>query len=187
MSQDNQFRAPAGWYPDPLGLPQLRWWNNHGWTEQVSAAPEPVAVQEARYAWMEDEPPVETAFAAAADRGPVPPQAQSAPSLNQLEGPRAFSKVDEPSMWTGSQAPAAPAAPATPAANSFYNAPQPIAAPQPPQAAASTPAPPPYWDVDDDSRPAPSVLPEDLKFWPGTNPAELRRLAREQSANGSQQ
>jgi len=58
VSQDNQFRAPAGWYPDPLGLPQLRWWNNHGWTEQVSAAPEPVAVQEARYAWMEDEPPV---------------------------------------------------------------------------------------------------------------------------------
>jgi hypothetical protein len=188
VSQENQFRAPAGWYPDPLGLPQLRWWNNHGWTEQVSAAPEPVAVQqEARYAWMEDEPPVETAFATASDRGSVPPQTQSAPSLNQLEGPRAFSKVDEPSMWTGHQVPAAPSAPAAPAANSVYNAPQPIAAPEPAQAAASTPAPPPYWDADDDSRPAPSVLPEDLKFWPGTNPAELRRLAREQSANGFQQ
>ena len=183
MSQDNQFRAPAGWYPDPLGLPQLRWWNNHGWTEQVSAAPEPVVVQEARYAWMEDEPPVATAYAAADERGPVPPQQRSAPSLNQLEGPRAISKVDEPSMWTGSS----PAAPSAPAATAFYNAPQPIAAPQQAQPEAAVPAPPPYWDVDDDSRPAPSVRPEDLKFWPGTSPAELRRLARERSASELQQ
>ena len=117
---------------------------------------------------MEDEPPVETAFADAAERGPVPPQAPQATSLNQLEGPRAFSKVEEPSMWTGS-------------------APQPIAAPQPAQPSATTPPPPPYWDVDDDSRPAPSVRPEDLKFWPGTNPAEIRRLAREQSASEFQQ
>ena len=178
MSQDNQFRAPAGWYPDPLGLPQLRWWNNHGWTEQVSAAPEPVAVQEARYAWMEDEPPVATAYADAVDRGAVPPQTLPASSLNQLEGPRPFSKVDEPSMWSGASAAAAPAAPAAP----VHSAPQPIAAAPPTQPVAPTP-PPPYWDADDDHRPAPSVLPEDLKFWPGTNPAELRRLAREQAAN----
>lgn len=29
-------RTPAGWYPDPSGLPQLRWWDNHKWTEFVS-------------------------------------------------------------------------------------------------------------------------------------------------------
>jgi hypothetical protein len=183
VSQDSQFRAPAGWYPDPLGLPQLRWWNNHGWTEQVSAAPEPVAVQEARYAWMEDEPPVAAAYADAADRHPTPPQTPSAPSLNQLEGPRAVSKVDEPSMWNGL---AVPASPAMPASTSLHGAPQPIAAPQqaqPIEPTAATPPPPPFWDIDDDSRPAPSVLPEDLKFWPGTNPAELRRIAREQAAS----
>jgi hypothetical protein len=27
--------APAGWYPDPLGIPQLRWWNGGGWTNHV--------------------------------------------------------------------------------------------------------------------------------------------------------
>lgn len=29
-------KVQAGWYPDPLGLPQLRWWDNHAWTEHVS-------------------------------------------------------------------------------------------------------------------------------------------------------
>ena len=32
--------APAGWYHDPLGLPQLRWWNGMMWTTQ-SADPRP--------------------------------------------------------------------------------------------------------------------------------------------------
>jgi hypothetical protein len=27
--------APAGWYNDPLGIPQLRWWNGIGWTNHV--------------------------------------------------------------------------------------------------------------------------------------------------------
>ena len=29
--------VPAGWYPDPLGLPQLRWWDGGAWTEFTSA------------------------------------------------------------------------------------------------------------------------------------------------------
>jgi hypothetical protein len=27
--------APAGWYRDPLGLPQLRWWNGISWTNNI--------------------------------------------------------------------------------------------------------------------------------------------------------
>lgn len=27
--------APAGWYRDPLGLPQLRWWNGMTWTNNI--------------------------------------------------------------------------------------------------------------------------------------------------------
>jgi hypothetical protein len=30
--------APAGWYPDPLGIPQLRWWNGAAWTNHVQEA-----------------------------------------------------------------------------------------------------------------------------------------------------
>jgi hypothetical protein len=29
--------APAGWYRDPLGAEQLRWWNGLGWTNHVQA------------------------------------------------------------------------------------------------------------------------------------------------------
>jgi hypothetical protein len=148
VSQDNAFRAPAGWYPDPLGLPQLRWWNNIGWTEQVSIAPESAhapmqtsahapmqtstqaPVQEARFAWMEDEAPVRPQAATVS----TPPQAQApvGMTLNQLEAPR-------------------------------------------------TPALPAYWDEDDMSLPVPSVNPAELKFWSGTKPADVRRLAREQA------
>lgn len=38
---DDDVRVPAGWYPDPLGLPQLRWWDNHSWTEHTSDARQP--------------------------------------------------------------------------------------------------------------------------------------------------
>jgi len=27
---------PAGWYPDPLGEPVLRWWDDRGWTEHTA-------------------------------------------------------------------------------------------------------------------------------------------------------
>ncbi|WP_309711379.1 DUF2510 domain-containing protein [Pseudolysinimonas sp.] len=39
---DDDVRVPAGWYPDPLGLPQLRWWDNHSWTEHTSDARQPM-------------------------------------------------------------------------------------------------------------------------------------------------
>ncbi|MCU1513594.1 MAG: hypothetical protein JWO10_684 [Microbacteriaceae bacterium] len=35
MSSVNTVVAPAGWYPDPLGLPQVRWWNGLSWTNRI--------------------------------------------------------------------------------------------------------------------------------------------------------
>jgi hypothetical protein len=165
VSQDNPFRAPAGWYPDPLGLPQLRWWNNHGWTEQVSAAPEPLVIQEAQYAWKEPEQPVQEA--PATPQAPVVQQQPTAPVANELEAPRSFNRVDEPSTYESWQAQSTPVA--TPATAI------PLAA------APASVAPPAPWD-DDESTPIPSVRPEDLKFWSAPNPADLRRAAREQAA-----
>jgi Protein of unknown function (DUF2510) len=57
VSQEDLFGAPAGWYPDPLGLPQLRWWNNHAWTEQTSAARQPMVMQDTKFAWADDDLP----------------------------------------------------------------------------------------------------------------------------------
>lgn len=42
---DNDFGVPAGWYPDPLGLPQLRWWDAQAWTEHTSEARAPIVIQ----------------------------------------------------------------------------------------------------------------------------------------------
>lgn len=49
-------RVPAGWYPDPLGLPQLRWWDNHKWTEHVSDARPPARSAGPQLAYLDDEP-----------------------------------------------------------------------------------------------------------------------------------
>jgi hypothetical protein len=45
LVDENEFGVPAGWYPDPLGLPQLRWWDNRAWTEHTSEARAPIIIQ----------------------------------------------------------------------------------------------------------------------------------------------
>lgn len=53
---DNRFGVPAGWYPDPLGLPQLRWWDAQAWTEHTSEARAPIVIQPAtRVAFADDD------------------------------------------------------------------------------------------------------------------------------------
>ena len=55
---DNKFGVPAGWYPDPLGLPQLRWWDAQAWTEHTSEARAPIVIQAAtRLGFADDELP----------------------------------------------------------------------------------------------------------------------------------
>ena len=59
---DDDVRVPAGWYPDPLGLPQLRWWDNHAWTEHTSDARQPT-VQQPQPMRAETATPTRLAFA----------------------------------------------------------------------------------------------------------------------------
>ncbi|MDP9026202.1 MAG: DUF2510 domain-containing protein [Actinomycetota bacterium] len=64
MAEDD-VRVPAGWYPDPLGLPQLRWWDNHAWTEHISDARQPMTASETvttKLAYADDEPVDERPF-----------------------------------------------------------------------------------------------------------------------------
>jgi hypothetical protein len=34
-TQESCELAPAGWYPDPLGMDQVRWWNGFGWSNHI--------------------------------------------------------------------------------------------------------------------------------------------------------
>ncbi|MFC5501282.1 DUF2510 domain-containing protein [Lysinimonas soli] len=68
---DDDVRVPAGWYPDPLGLPQLRWWDNHAWTEHISDARQPMMATEtvtSKLAYADDDPADDLPFADEADR-----------------------------------------------------------------------------------------------------------------------
>src|SRR5690606_35678668 len=55
VTDNNFYSAPAGWYPDPLGLPQLRWWDSTQWTHQVAEARQPMVMQETTFKWAEDD------------------------------------------------------------------------------------------------------------------------------------
>ena len=99
MAHDDGFGAPAGWYPDPLGLPQLRWWNNHEWTEQTSAARQPMVMQDTKFAWADDELPTRREERERErqrdERAPTRPAQPTAATLRELEPPRAFTKIDD--------------------------------------------------------------------------------------------
>ena len=47
MAPDQAAPVPAGWYPDPYGASELRWWDGQNWTESihppVAAPPAPPA------------------------------------------------------------------------------------------------------------------------------------------------
>ncbi|MCS5717932.1 DUF2510 domain-containing protein [Herbiconiux sp. CPCC 205763] len=40
---DGNQTTPAGWYADPAGSPQLRWWDGTAWTDHLQPAQAPVA------------------------------------------------------------------------------------------------------------------------------------------------
>lgn len=66
---DNIFGVPAGWYPDPLGLPQLRWWDSQAWTEHTSEARAPMVVQPAAARAVVAEPEEDVVVSSSYDDG----------------------------------------------------------------------------------------------------------------------
>ncbi len=105
-------RAPAGWYPDPLGLPQLRWWDSTAWTEHTSQAKQPMVLQESRFAWADPDEEFPTRRARRererARAGRAAEDEPTAVGLRELDPPRASDAEagDEPDASGGSTAPA---------------------------------------------------------------------------------
>jgi hypothetical protein len=101
VSQEDLFGAPAGWYPDPLGLPQLRWWNNHAWTEQTSAARQPMVMQDTKFAWADDDLPTrreERERERTRDESELIDNSRpTAETLRELNPPQVFTKLDDAS------------------------------------------------------------------------------------------
>jgi hypothetical protein len=155
VNDDNGFGVPAGWYPDPLGLPQMRWWDNHGWTEHTTEARAPIVIQEARLAWADDDPSAdelptrremrEREREGGADDGVVGTTDPSADALLQLEPPSWDAlPADEPApevLPTPEFITPAPATTAAPAQQAFaaQTAVSPEPAPTAPPTATATP------------------------------------------------
>lgn len=98
MEPDDVVRLPAGWYPDPTGLPQLRWWDNHAWTQHTTAARQPLIVQESPLAWADDLPTRrERREREREDRSTSDPTPPTAQSLLELDPPDEDTEpADEP-------------------------------------------------------------------------------------------
>ncbi len=112
MSYDS-LGAPADWYPDPLGHPQMRWWNGTGWTEQVSAAPEPLVMQSTNVSWKDEAPVAVVA--------PTPELVAPAQVPALIEPPAAVAPAEPVPVLIERQA--APAAPYTKYAQSNWQPP----------------------------------------------------------------
>ncbi|HEY4269959.1 MAG TPA: DUF2510 domain-containing protein [Galbitalea sp.] len=152
MNDDNGFGVPAGWYPDPLGLPQMRWWDNHGWTEHTTEARAPIVIQEAKLAWADDDPAVdelptrremrERERETGSDDGTEDASAPNADALLQLEGPSWDTlPADEPAP-SALPIPEFVPAEATQPAQPATEVPTPVAQPQQVPVAATTTAAP---------------------------------------------
>ena len=111
---EDDVTVPAGWYPDPMGLPQLRWWNNHAWTELTTEARPPLVMQQpTQLLYADDELPTrrqqreqrerEAEYArlatgdqteAADDRGPVTPDEPLTVTIREIESSVTITESD---------------------------------------------------------------------------------------------
>ncbi len=110
MTNDEYSAVPAGWYPDPLGLPQLRWWDNHAWTEHVAEARQPMVAHESRttktteYAWPEDDTASRRERREREKNGRIDTGKPLAQSLRELPAPRAHTRQEDEPAPAASQA-----------------------------------------------------------------------------------
>ncbi|WP_170223198.1 DUF2510 domain-containing protein [Nonomuraea turkmeniaca] len=83
-------QTPAGWYPDPYGEPQLRWWDGNQWTDATHAQ-EPAQ----QPASGPQQPQPQTAS------GPQPPQPQAASGPQQQSPPAWSATPANPTLQYG--------------------------------------------------------------------------------------
>src|SRR5690348_9738511 len=103
----------SGWYPDPLGLPQLRWWDGQSWTEHTSDARRPSSPQVVITTTFAD--PADEQPAAAEPVQPVQPQQPAQPAAAQPAAAPAAPAAQPAPAAVADGVPAQPAA-AAPAA-----------------------------------------------------------------------
>ena len=97
-------QTPAGWYPDPLGLPQLRWWDGQGWGEHTSEARRPLIdqpVRTVRFADPVDDEVIAPEPAAAEAADPIVPPTPAPTAF--ASGPAALPAGPEDAVqgWAG--------------------------------------------------------------------------------------
>jgi hypothetical protein len=108
QTQSDFGRAPAGWYPDPIGLPQMRWWDSIGWTQDVAEARQPMVMRETAekgFAWADDELPTRRERREqrrrereAEKRGGMDRWRPATETLLQLEAPVASAPTEAPAQ-----------------------------------------------------------------------------------------
>ena len=108
QTQSDFGRAPAGWYPDPIGLPQMRWWDSIGWTQDVAEARQPMVMRETAekgFAWADDELPTRRERREqrrreheAEKRGGMDKWRPATDTLLQLEAPVSSARTEEPAQ-----------------------------------------------------------------------------------------
>jgi len=140
VSDPQSTLPPAGWYPDPSGAPQQRWWDGQGWTvhyQGAATAPvAPVAIvapvsapvqAPANTAYYQ---PAQTAVAPTLATAPGPASAQAArgASVDELIAPTGVRALEASSVFPLAATPLSPAVAASPAVPATVPAAVPFAA-----------------------------------------------------------
>ncbi|MEU6711608.1 DUF2510 domain-containing protein [Nonomuraea sp. NPDC046802] len=100
-------QTPAGWYPDPYGEPQLRWWDGDQWTDATHAQEQPSGGPRQPASGPQPQPQPQ----------PQPPQPQSDPDWSATpanptlqfgqptHGQSAYGQPVPPTQWSGTPGP----------------------------------------------------------------------------------